>query len=393
MKTTELYPFKELIKTGVGGIMVAHLYIPALDTTENLASTLSPKIVTDLLKKDMQFKGLVFTDALNMKGVTKYWKEGEVDVKALLAGNDVLLFSQDVPKAIDAIKKAVKAGEISKSTINRRCKKILKAKSWVGLNNYKPVKLENILSDLNSGQAKLVNRNLTEKAITLLKNENDIIPLKRINNYKTVSIAINKGENDIFQNTLNLYKENDLIAIPGNVPKARFESLQDICGKYDLAIVSIYSNQRSPANNYGIPDNVFDFIDSLSSKTNVILSVFASPYILKRFRNIDKIKSIVIAYEDNPVCQHITAQIIYGGVGASGRSPVTISDEFPLGAGMDSQGGIRLRYSIPEKVGIDHSCLFSIDSIVEDAIKEKAFPGCQLLIARKGIVFYNKAYG
>ncbi len=151
LDTLELYPFKALINQGVArSIMVAHLNIPALDSTPNLASTLSKLIVTDLLKNKLGFNGLVFTDALNMKGVTKFYKPGEVDVKALLAGNDALLFSEDVEKAISEIKKAVKKGLISQKEIDARCYKQLKAKEWAGLNHWQPIETKHLIADLNT---------------------------------------------------------------------------------------------------------------------------------------------------------------------------------------------------------------------------------------------------
>ena len=169
----ELYPFRHLFRQGLLGAMVAHLYIPNLDSTPNLASTLSPKIVNDLLKEELNYKGLIFTDALNMKGVAKFYEPGIVDLKAVLAGNDVLLNAEDVPKAMEQIQEAIYQGILSWDQINSRCLKILRFKEWLGLNNYKPVDLKNIYEDINTPESELVNRLIVEEAITVLSNKND----------------------------------------------------------------------------------------------------------------------------------------------------------------------------------------------------------------------------
>ena len=209
LDSLELYPFKKLIDEGVASIMVAHLSIPSLDSTENLASTLSKPIVTKLLKKQLGFKGLIFTDALNMKGVAKYYEPGQVDVKALIAGNDALLFSEDVPKAIEEIKKAIKKGLISQKEVDARCYKQLKAKEWSGLNKLEPIQTKNIISDLNNYEAQLLNRDLVEASLTVLKNKNELLPIKDLLNTKIASIAIGSDVNTIFQQRLSDYTKVD----------------------------------------------------------------------------------------------------------------------------------------------------------------------------------------
>ena len=154
LDSIDLVPFRHMFQYGLGSIMVAHLYIPEIDNTENLASTLSPKIVSGLLKEDMGFEGLIFTDALNMKGVSKFYEPGEVDVKALLAGNDVLLFAEDVPKAIEKIKDAITNNQISQEEVDKRCKKILLAKKWFGLDKLIPVKETDLFKDLTNNQTR-----------------------------------------------------------------------------------------------------------------------------------------------------------------------------------------------------------------------------------------------
>ena len=195
LNSVELVPFKMLIENGLGSVMVAHLNIPSLDNTKDLAVSLSPKVVNGLLKTDLRFEGLVITDALNMKGVSKFYKPGIVDVKALLAGNDVLLFSEDVPQAINQIKLAIENGEITQVEVDERCKKILKSKYWMGLSEFIPLNLEKIENEIITNNTNLINRKLVKNSITLVQNYDDLLPLKRLDTLNIASISIGEEWN------------------------------------------------------------------------------------------------------------------------------------------------------------------------------------------------------
>ncbi len=216
LDTLELYPFKYLFKNGLASVMVAHLNIPSLDTTQNRASTLSPKVVNDLLKNELGFKGLIFTDALNMKGASNYATPGVVDAQALLAGNDVLLFPGDVAKGIEEIKKLIANNEISQEEIDSRCKKILKAKYWCGLNKKTPVHLKKIQEDLFTGESTVINTKLAEASLTLLKNDNSLLPLKSLDTLKIAEISVGDLEKNIFYNSINNYTKIDHFGIEHN---------------------------------------------------------------------------------------------------------------------------------------------------------------------------------
>jgi beta-N-acetylhexosaminidase len=201
----ELYPFRKLIREGLGSIMVAHLNIPALDPAPRQASTLSHPIVTGLLKDSLGFGGIVFTDALNMEGVAKYFKPGEVDLNAFLAGNDVLLYSLDVTRGIDLILNAVKQGRIDVATIDSSVRKILQLKLWAGLNRQKPVDLKNLTEDLNKPQYQVLQRKLVAGSFTLLKNENNRIPLERLDTLRIASVTLGENLRSIFHERLDDY--------------------------------------------------------------------------------------------------------------------------------------------------------------------------------------------
>ena len=393
LKSFELYPFKFLINKGLGAIMVAHLYVPALDNTKNQPSTLSKKIVTKLLKKKLKFKGLIFTDALNMKGVSKYYKPGEIEVKALVAGNDVLLFPVDVPKAINQIKIAISKGIISWKDINKRCKKIIAAKKWQGLDRYKPVKISNLYSDLNSDKSLYLKQRLIEKSLTLLTNNNDLIPFKRLDTLKIASIAIGSDSVNAFQKQLSLYDKISNFNINKNAEKTKFDSLEHSLSHFNLVIISIHNTDQRPSKNFGITQQTIDFVNNLSEKTNVVLTVFANPYSLKYFSNIQNIKALLMSYEDNQMTQNLSAQLLFGGIPALGKLPVTASNKFKLNSGIIIKKRIRLKYSVPEELNVNRQKLQKVDSLAEDAINEKATPGCEILFAKNGIVFYHKSFG
>jgi len=212
LDSLELYPFQQMIDSGLGSMMIAHLYIPSLDDRPNRASTLSENIVTDLLQKEMGFEGLIFTDALNMRGVSAFYDPGKLDVEALLAGNDVLLFSEDVPKAIEEIKIAIDQKLISQKEIDRRCRKILFAKAWCGLSKYKPIDTALLSEDLHKSEAQFVNMKLYESALTLLKNEEAVIPVMKLAEKKIASITIGAANENEFNTSIDRYC--DLMLFP-----------------------------------------------------------------------------------------------------------------------------------------------------------------------------------
>lgn len=391
LDSIELFPFRNLIKSGIGGIMVSHLNVPALDSKQKVA-TLSHSIVTDLLKGEMNFKGLVFTDALNMKGVSKYYPKGVVDAKALLAGNDVLLFTEDVSGAIREIKLAVERGEITTNEINSRCLKILKTKCWLGLKDYHPVDMNSLWSGLNTQEGFILRRKLTEKAITLVKNENELLPLKRLDTLRIASVAMGVSIRNRFQEYLGRYTDIDYFQIDKNASTENYNQLIDKLEKYNLIIVSKHDSDLRASKKFGITDQTIDFISEISKRKKVIFDLFANPYGLNLYKNLDQLQGILISYEDTREPQMASAQIIFGGLEAQGRLPVSVNEHFPVGTGFDTKR-TRLGFSLPEQVGLSTLKLNAIDSIVDDAVKKKATPGCQVLVARKGKVVFNKSYG
>lgn len=392
LDSVELYPFKQLIESGLGGMMIAHLYIPAIEPTENLASSLSSKFVNDILINELDFKGLIFTDALGMQGITDHFEPGVADLKAFIAGVDILLMSENVSKAFKLIKENIENGTISEEVLNERVKKILRAKQWMGLDNRKAIKIENIYKDLNSPQAELINRKLVEASLTLVKNNENLIPIQDLDKNKIASVSIGDGSITVFQETLSLYSGVEHFSIDKDASYSDFSNLQNKLSDFDIIIIGIHKTSLYSTKYFGITSQSIDFVSKISKSKKVVLDIFGNPHSLKRFSDIDDIQSIVMSYEGTDLSEELSAQLIFGGISAEGRLPVTVNEKFPYKTGIWDEK-IRLKYSIPEELKIDRIKLEKIDSVILGAIEEKAFPGCQVFAAKDGIVFLNKSYG
>ncbi len=392
LDTLELYPFKQLMSKGLGSMMVAHLSIPALDTTPNQPSTLTKRIVTGLLKDTLGFKGLVFTDAMNMQGVTKFYKPGEADLKAILAGNDVLLFPEDVPTAIKKIKEAVDSGLVTQEEIDKRCLKILKAKQWAGLNHYTKIKTKNLYKDLNTINAEVINRKLTEASLTLLQNKNNIIPIKNLDTLRIASLSLGNKEVNAFQQMLSNYANVAHFGIDKEAKKPAFDTILSQLKNYNLVIIHLNNTNNKPDKDFGLEPKVMDLLKAVMRQSKVIVNVSANPYILAKMDSIQFADAVVMSYEDTDLSGSYAAQLIFGGVAASGKLPVTASSYFKLGTGITTKA-VRFKYTIPEELGIDSKALSKIDTIALKGIKDKVYPGCQVFIAKDGKVIYQKSFG
>lgn len=392
LNNKELSPFDYLIKHGVQGVMVAHLAVPAIDNRKNMPSSLSDSIVKYLLKEKMGFKGLVITDALNMKGVSSLYQPGETEIMAINAGNDILLYPQDIPKAIDAIEKAVKSGKIPEESINKSVFKILMAKKWVQLDHYHPVKTENLIADLNQPADGLAKRIMIEKSITLIKNTNHVIPVKDLSLKRIANVMIGaKNINDFYLQS-QFYAESSPYIIPYQFNTAFRDSMQKILTTYNLIIFSFHGLNLKTGQAYGFSPELLTLIDSLKHKRQLILAFFGNPYPLLFFDSDDEIESVVVAYDDMPQTQNQVAQFVYGAANAGGKLPVTIGS-LPKGQGITDTPVSRLKYTIPEELDMDARAFLEVDSVVNDAISKKVMPGCQVLFAIDGKIIFNKAYG
>jgi len=393
LDSTELYPFRKLFDEGLGSVMVAHLNVPSLDSTRDLPSTLSPHIVTGLLKNEMAYKGLIFTDALNMKAVSTCYQPGVLDKLALLAGNDVLLYSEDVRKAIMEIHLAIENCEITEEEVNERVKKVLMVKYWAGLAPNRQVDTTRLIDDLKSPEAIFLQRKLYEQSITILANKNSTLPLRGLDSLRIASIVIGDKKFNAFQEQLSAYAQVDFYGEEKDAPVSMFEAMAGFMVNYDLVIISLHNTTMKAQNNFGISEATRDFIDTIMKTYNTIFVNFGNAYTLGRFRETSAAKAIVLGYEDFELTQQLVAQAIMGAIPVTGQLPVNSTQTFSRGDGLKDEQILRLKYSVPEDAGISSVGLQRIDSMVNLAIKDGVMPGCQILVARDQKVIYNKAFG
>ena len=390
LKKVELKPFEHLINNGLGSIMTAHLFIPSLDETDKTPISLSKKVVDGLLTKEMGFKGLKFTDGLNMKAVSDLYDPGDLDVKALIAGNDVLLCAENVPRAVKMIKQSIKEGIISEDEINEKCRKILIAKKWMNLDDFKPIDLNIIHDSLITEKTNRINQKLVKSSVTLLQNYEDLIPLKRLDTLKIASLSI--GEKSFaFQEKLNYYTKVDTFNISEDADIKSQALILDKLSKYNLVIVSVHKSNANAWKDYKISKNTDIFLQTIALQSKVVVTVFANPYSLNSFLFTSNFDALLLGYQNSDLAQKFVAQSIFGGISIKGNLPVS-TKHFDIGSSIKTDS-TRLSYSLDLGSSFNSILEFKIDSIVENAISEKAMPGCQILIAKKGDVVFDKSYG
>jgi len=380
----ELSPFKKLIDNGLSSVMVAHLNVPSI-SKKGLPTSLSIDVIQGLLKRDLGFKGLIVTDALNMKGVSEYTKVDNIDLTAFLAGNDLLLISKDIPKGISAIKRTYLKGKITEERLAHSVKKILRAKYKVGLNQYKPVEIENLYKDLNTVEDERLYSEALGKAITLLRNEKALLPLKPESSL--AHIALGDDSSDAFKRQLQKYASIELIN------KVTAQNVLEKTKTHDTLIVSFHRSNATPWKASDFNKEELKIITSLSKTKTLILDLFVKPYALKPLENIHGIDAILMSYQNSEEAQQLSVDAIFGAQPLLGRLPVDVSPSFKEGSGIDLKGGVRLGYAAPPTLGFSESKLKALDTLAQVAIDSMMTPGMQLLVARKGKIVYQKNYG
>jgi hypothetical protein len=314
--------------------MVAHMHMPELDTIRNLPSTLSRPIVTGLLRQELRFAGLVITDAMVMKGVTKYFKPGEAEVRALQAGNDMLERLVSVPQAITAIRQAIRQGRITQKEIDRRCKKVLAAKYWVGLNHYRPIQLDSLYANLQTSRAHETNRRLAEGSITLLQNKRQLLPLTKSKKNKMAVLALGAINPTFFQRKLQQFTPVEPFFLPRRSTKKDRELLLKKLKKVKFIVIGIYGPSIRPSNNLGFAKDDLDLINKLISDKKCAVVLFDNAYTLTQFADIRKANALVVGYQQLPAVQEAAARLLFGQIKPNGKLPVTVNESFRFGDGL-----------------------------------------------------------
>jgi len=336
LDTLEMYPFQQAVKAGITGIMIAHMNIPALDTTAHLPSTLSRPIVTGVLKDELGFKGLVVSDAMEMKGVVKYFPNSEADVMALNAGNDILELTQNSVRAVKAIRKAIRKHIINKEEFFVKVKKVLAAKYAVGLNHPQEIKEANLFADLNSEESKNLNQQLTDSAITLLTGDTVISGLNF--GKKTALVTIGTDKITPYQSGLQKAFVNNTVFYA--LKTASAEELSQLLSQlktYDQVIVGVFDTRLRPYSKLDYNSNVKDFITNVATLTNSVISVFANPYTIATINGLEKSRALIAGYQNSLEMQQSAVKVITRQLKPTGTLPVNISTDFIYGKGIVSR--------------------------------------------------------
>jgi beta-N-acetylhexosaminidase len=393
LDSLELYPFRTVFNAGIGSVMTAHLFIPAIDTTSNRATSLSKNSVTTLMRDRLGYDGLSFTDALEMQGVKKYYPGGAAAVQSLVAGNDMLCLPEDIPVAIEKIKEAIKDSILTWDQIELHCKKVLMVKYQYGLTKLKPINTKNLTADLNSkvnGMTQLVATN----AITLVKKTGDDffpLPIPAKGPVTTIAyVGVGIDSATLFVKRMKKEYGADIYYFDYNKDSTKADSMISLIKQaYLKVVISIQNYNRTPANNFGISKAAIDFVTRLQDETNSISFVFGNPYAIKNWSNAP---NIVACYEDDSIIENTAMDMLLGKMNYAGKLPVTVCDNFKFGTGVLT-APLALPTVAPDVVGLDVVKLNKIDSIANSAIASGATPGCVVLVAKDGKIAYQKAFG
>lgn len=385
----ELVPFKYLIDKGVKGAMVGHLYFPALEPVPNQSSSLSKNIVTDLLKNEMNYDGIIFTDGLEMKGAYNGMDPDSVCLQAIMAGNDVLLLPLNIEKSMQIIIDAAKNNPEVRNRVEESCKKILRHKYILGLNNYKEQKLEKLQNDLNQNRYYVLKQRLFNEAVTMLENKKEVLPLKKDSGKKIAVVTFGK-DNSVSQKLKENGIDNKAFLINVNASDEEIKRTAKQMKSYDYVILNVRNTSSYPSKNYGITPAMLNFVKKLPNSTKLILNLFGSPYAVDKFEFGRNLNSLLVGYEDNEMVANALVDVIVGKQSPKGKLPVSLK-RYKCGHGFEFKG-----FLSPETLPIslvDNKYIRQIDSLILDGINQKAFPGCQVLALKDGKIIFDRNYG
>jgi beta-N-acetylhexosaminidase len=391
LDSLELYPFEQMFNAGVGSVMIAHLYIPAIDNTPNTATSLSKNNVTGLLRDKLHYNGLTFTDALGMKGVAKYFPGGQIAAQSLIAGNDMLCLPEDVATSIAKIKEAIDSNKLSWDDVYAKCKKVLEYKYVYGVADVKPIDTTNLIKDLNSGSND-IKKLVAENAITVLsKKDKQFFPLDVFNTKKDIAyVGIGIDSANTFAKRLQEDCNADAFYFNYKEDSARIPSTVELIkNRYKSVVIGIHNYNRYPSNNFGIGVYALALVKQIQQNNKTIIFDFGNPYALKNFCDAN---NLVACYEDDSITQNAAADILEGKILTKGTLPVTVCSNYKYGSGILPQRIMPL--ATPGQEGLNGlQMIHDIDSIALAGIAGNAYPGCVVLIARHGKIVFEKAYG
>ncbi len=386
LEEVELAPYRKLFSEGLVSVMAAHLNVPAFEPRPDYPSSLSHAVVTDLLQKEMGFDGLIFTDALNMKAAASFRPPGQIDLDAFLAGNDILLFSENVPTAMEKLCVAYQDTVLTEERLAFSVKKILHFKYKAGLNHYKPIAIDHLYNDINPTENEALQYQLFENAVTVLQNKDEILPVMDLEKERIAYVKLGDDNNTAFLSTLKKYADVT------EVSETNIDTLNQKLRAYSTVIVGYHKSDKA-WKKHDFSDTELFWLKQLAHNNRVILDAFVRPYALSPIDFFDEFKGVILSHQNSDVAQQVSAEIIFGALSAKGKLPVSINAAFKVNDGLMTKSTDRLGFTAPGNVGMDPAVLSKIDQVAQTAIDHKAAPGIQILVARKGKVVYQKAFG
>ncbi|MEL7161125.1 MAG: glycoside hydrolase family 3 N-terminal domain-containing protein, partial [Bacteroidota bacterium] len=391
LDSLELYPFQALIRYGIGSVMAAHLQIPALDPRQNRPSSLSKPIVKDLLRDELGFTGLVFTDGLEMQGVTKHYGGGEVEAEAIAAGSDILLLPESTPDAFAAIKRYVSEGKITQEALDQTVRRILLSKYRLGLTKPKFPPLENLRGQLNTPEAYALKQRLFESAMTLVRDSENLVPITDLERGKIITVHLGGDNPTAFAKRMDDYGNITHLSARYGMSTAESKRILGQIAEDDLVVAALYSDGSRFREQVPIKAGDLALLRQIDAKARLIVTVFGNPYSLSA---LDANGTVLMAYSSDPVAQDAAAQALFGANKISGRLPVTASHGAKFNDGQETNAAFRMGYAEPEAVGIDGNRLAAkVTKLAREAMSKHATPGLVVLVARNGKIIYEKGFG
>lgn len=388
LDSIELKPFKYLIDSGIMSVMTAHVYMPSIDTAANVAMSISPNAINGLMKHDLGFKGLAITDALDMQGVSKYYGNGTLELKALLAGNDILLCPANVPRAIDTIRAAVLDGRLSMTELDNKVRKVLQGKMFAGLDVPATQPYTNLVADLNNRDAVDLYTKLIEGQICLAKNDSGCVPLFAKSYKRMAVLALGGLGLTGFEKRMKELGGCDVYSVDKSFGVDYCTNIVSKLEHYDMVVIGVHQIYKYPQNNYGITTDACSLVSQLRKKTNVAVVCFGNPYSMANF---PELSTTLYAFSDDDPNYKAAADALWGIKKVDAKLSVSVGKEYPLFSGITLNPSDKLHFGVVKPSQLKK--LNSIDSIAKNIIEARATPGCQILVAEKGEIIYSKSFG
>jgi beta-N-acetylhexosaminidase len=379
--TVGFYPYQKLMAQGVDGLLTSHLDFVLPNKRKPISVSVSELFITEVIKNKLKFNGLTVAEIPYLKKITDKKQPGDAELLAFLAGNDILIQPENIGAAVKKISKAIKKDKILQEQLATSVKKIIAAKYDVGPLKKPTISTDNLLSKLNSPQSKLLQHQLSAASITLLKNSDDIIPIKLLENQKFASLSIGKPTYNELNHYLLKYASFENFSVTSIADTLQLEKK---LASASIVVVSLFPSSK------GMMLQIEPIIKKLLVHHQLIICSFGDPEDLKFF---DSHSTLLAAYADDDLTLKNTAQVIFGGLGSHGELPITVTDSLQAGQGLVSKLSERFTYSLPEEAGMDSKTLEKIKTIMQEAIDIGSTPGCHVLIAKGGKVVYEQSAG